>query len=35
MGYRVRGIGIVNLQWVTDPAKTWVVEHVALNGDYE
>jgi hypothetical protein len=35
MGYRVRGIGIVNPQWVTDPAKTWVVEHVELNGDYE
>jgi hypothetical protein len=35
MGYRVRGIGIFNPQWVTDPAKTWVVEHVETNGGYE
>jgi len=34
MGYRVRGIGISNPQWVTNPTQTWVIEH-EVRGTYE
>lgn len=35
MGYRVRGIGIFNPQWVTAPNQPWVIEHVVKKGVYE
>jgi hypothetical protein len=35
MGYRVRGIGILNPQWVTSPTQAWVVEHVEKKGEIE
>jgi hypothetical protein len=37
MAYRVRGIGIFNPQWVTNPTEKWVIEHVERKEgvDYE
>ena len=35
MGYRVRGIGILNPKWVTNPTQTWVLEHVEKKGEIE
>ena len=35
MGYRIRGIGIIHPEWVTNPAQAWVIEHVEKKGVLE